>query len=286
MTIPAGKVPILDSVGGAMRTWRKEIRLHAIVGLIGAAALTALSLLSVFVAGNQSIALLVMTFATVVGAYIYTAFLSVDLKGAQGLGVRLPGEGWRVWCALAVVSFFLFIIFVVALIPGVVLLFTALAPYEADLQSAGQNQAAVLAVIERFAAANAGLLLVMGLVYGAILLLLTSRLYLAAPATVGAGRILSVETWSWTKNNMLRIAATRLMLLTPASILVFAVQALIGGALGVNVLDPNSLQGAMAGNPAGYGAVVFCGHVVNFTLYRGLEAALSARLYQGLRPQS
>lgn len=286
MTVPAGRVPILDSVGGAMRTWRREIRLHVVAGLIGAAALTALSLLSVVVAGNQSIAFLVMTLATVVGAYIYTTFLSVDLKGAAGLAARLPGEGWRVWCALAVVGFFLFIVFVVALIPGVVLLFTALAPYEADLTSAGQDQAAVLAVIQRFAAANIMLLLIMALIYGAILLLLTSRLYLAAPATVGANRILSVETWSWTKNNMLRIAGTRLMLLTPASILVFAAQALIGGVLGVNVLDPTSLQAAMLGNPAGYGVVVFCGHVVNFTLYRGLEAALSARLYQSLRPAS
>lgn len=284
MAAPEGKVPILDSVGAAMRDWRANLKFNLITGLIGAAALTLISFLSLSAAGNSSVAMLLSLASTVVGAFVFATFLGLYEYGPSRLRERLPSDGMRVWCAMAVVGFFLFIVCVVAGIPAFALLMTALSPYYGEIEAVADDQAAVFAIIERFAQENAGLILAVVLVYGVIWLLLTSRLYLAAPATVSAQKILTFETWSWTKNNMLRICGARLLLLAPASILVFAVQALAGGAVGANAFDPNSVAAAIMANPAGYGLTIFIGHAFNFTLYRGLEAALSTYLYRGLRP--
>jgi hypothetical protein len=107
--------------------------------------------------------------------------------------------------------------------------------------------------------------------YTVIWLLLTSRLYLAAPASAAENRVRTFETWTWTKDNMLRITAARVILVAPP----FLVFNLAGSRLLL----------AMQGAPT---AVTIAVHIALETAVLavawGLEACLSAYLYKGLRP--
>ncbi|MEJ0061229.1 MAG: hypothetical protein WDM79_17415 [Terricaulis sp.] len=125
----------------------------------------------------------------------------------------------------------------------------------------------------------------MALVYILIWLFLSSRLFLAAPATIDNNRILTFETWKWTKGNMLRIAGARVVLLLPAYILVFALTALVGRGIGVNVFDPASSVAYAEASPAMFALFNGVSVFVSTLLYRALEAGLSSYLYQGLKPQ-
>jgi hypothetical protein len=140
---------------------------------------------------------------------------------------------------MAIIGLFLFLVLLVGMFPGVMLLAMGpLAPYANELQAAGEDQAAAMAIMTRFMQENPLPILIFVIVYLGIWLLLTSRLYLAAPATVDRDRILSFDTWRWTKGNALRIAFARLMLLGPAYVLVMTLAFIVGQALGVDVLAP------------------------------------------------
>jgi hypothetical protein len=120
--------------------------------------------------------------------------------------------------------------------------------------------------------------------YFLVWLLLTSRLYLAAPASIDAGRILTFETWNWTKGAVLRITWARFMLLVPAYVLMFALTTLLGRLFGFNVLDGASMQAALSTNPIGIIVFEFVSSFIVLGLYVPLEAGLSAYLYKGLKP--
>ena len=135
-----------------------------------------------------------------------------------------------------------------------------------------------------FAEANPGALLAVTLFYCAVWLLLTSRLYLAAPASVEQGRILTFETWAWTKGSMLRITAARLMLLLPANILAFAIGYLAGRVVGVDAMNSGAMAETASSNPAGYLFYVLVATFITFVLYSSLEAGLSSYIYRGLKP--
>jgi hypothetical protein len=161
-----------------------------------------------------------------------------------------------------------------------------MAPYLEDLQAAGSDNVAVMAVMVQFAERNPLPLLLVMLFLGGIWILLTSRFYLAAPASVDQQRILTFETWPWTKGAMLRITGARLLLLIPANLFVGAISHLLGRVIGINTLDPATVQAAATSNPAGYLAFVFVSGVLTFALYSALEAGLSTYLYRGLKPAS
>ena len=101
--------------------------------------------------------------------------------GAYCSAVLSLNANFNVFAAMAVVGFFLFIVFFVLTIPALIILFAGpLAPYVDDLQEAGSSQAAVMEVMTRFAQENPGALLMVTLFYAGVWLLLSSRLYLAA----------------------------------------------------------------------------------------------------------
>src|SRR5262249_36575869 len=146
-------------------------------------------------------------------------------------------DGWRVFAAMTVVGFFLFLTFFVLMIPGsIVLVNGPMAPYVDDMQRAGQDQAAMMHVMQRFAAENPAVLLAFALFYGVLWFLLTSRLYLSAPATVDAKRVLTFDTWRWTRGMTLRISVARLLLLAPAFILMASLTYLAGRVLGIDLM--------------------------------------------------
>lgn len=276
----AGKVPVKESVGAALQFLRDEVRLSAMIAVGGGLFFTLAGVVSVL---SPGLALLLPLVSTFVAALIYAALVGAALGGRGS--ERWLADGARVWAAMAVVAFFLLIVFVVLGIPGVIIFVAMIGSrYGTQLQEVSGDEAATLTLMQQILTENPAIVLGFVLAYGAIWLALTSRLYLAAPASVDQQRILTFETWSWTKGSMLRIMAARLMLLAPAYVLVSAVSYIIAAALGVNVLDPASVTALAQNNMAAYALFSFVTAALQLFLYRSLEAGLSSYLYQGLKP--
>lgn len=278
----AGNVPVRESVGAALRYARENIRFIGIASVAGAAALT---LIGAFNLAAPQFGFVTAIVSGVVQAMVYAVFLGASLFENAEVRTRWPNDGMRVWAAMAIIGFFLFIVmFLASMVAAIVMAVGPMASYVDDLQGGGSDQAAVMAVMVRFAEENPIPVLLLTLFFGAIWMLLTSRLYLAAPATVDQQRILSFETWKWTEGAMLRITAARLLLLIPANLFVGAISHLFGRTIGINTLDPATTVAAASSNPAGYLAFVFVTGALTFALYSALEAGLSSYLYRGLKP--
>ncbi len=280
--MPAGVVPVRESVGAALRFVRENLRFIATVALIYAVASTLIAGLALSV---PQLGVVTMVANGLVQAFCYGALTAGALFGVDAVRSRWTRDGWRVWSSMVVVGFFMTIVVLVITIPVTIALVAGpLGSYAADLQAAGSDQAAVMQIMMRFVEENPLAILVTVLFYFVVWLLLTSRLYLSAPASVEAGRILTFDTWNWTKGAMVRITWARFMLLVPAYALMFAVTALLGRLFGFNVLDGASMQAAVSANPVGVIIFEFITSFVVLGLYASLEAGLSAYLYRGLKP--
>lgn len=279
-----GQVPVQESVGAALRMLRENLAFAAAVAAAGAGIATALAVVSLYVPVLSLPVSLLTGFAE---AAIFAAFIGVALTGVGALSGNWLADAGRVWAAMVVVGFFLCIVFVVLSLPGFIVLGAVLAPrYGADLQNVSGDQAATVALAERMVTENPGVFLAFGAFYALIWLALTSRLYLAAPASVDAKRILTFETWPWTKGNMLRIMGARLMLLGPAYVLVSALSYIAALSLGVNMFDAASLVTFAQTNTPMFAAFSFVTTALQIFVYRSLEAGLSSYLYRGLKPEA
>lgn len=280
--MPARAVPVRESVGAALRFVRENLRFVGTVALIYAVISTLIAGLAFSV---PQLGVLTMVANGIVQAFCYGALTVGALFGVESVRSRWTRDGWRVWSSMVVVGFFMTIVVFVITIPVTIALVAGpLGAYATDLQAAGSDQAAVMQIMMRFIEENPLAILFTGLFYFAVWLLLTSRLYLSAPASVEAGRILTFDTWNWTKGAMLRITWARFMLLVPAYALMFALTALLGRVFGFNVLDGASMQAALAANPVGVIIFEFITSFMVLALYASLEAGLSAYLYRGLKP--
>jgi hypothetical protein len=276
-----GKVPVFESVGAATRTFSQHWRFSLIAGAAAAAASTALTLMS---ASLPMIALVFSIAGTLVHAYLYAGQLGASLNGPQTVLSRLGADGGRVWSAMAIIGFLLMIISLIYAIVASIVIFSGAPEVMNEFGANSEDPAAAMQALGRLWEEQGGLLVGVGLAFFAIWMLLTSRLYLAAPASYEAQRILTFETWTWTKGNMLRILAARLLLLLPVYLLLSVITGSIGVAVGINPMDIASMTSAAASNAAGYAAYLFVGQLLTFGVYFGLEAALSAYLYRGLKP--
>ena len=269
------QVSVRDCVGAALRFVRERWRLIFIASVAGAVATALLVALGVT---SPAIAILCDVAGWVVQAFVYAALTKAALGSKERL---VAAEGFRLFAALMVIGFFLFIVFFVLIIPGAIVLVAGpMSAYLPEMQRAGQDQAAMMQVMTRFAQENPAPLLAFFAFYGILWFLLSSRLYLAAPATVDAKRVLTFETWRWTRGHTLKIAGARLLLLLPAFILMAALTYLTARALGI---DPNSAASARASALA-FTAYVAFDRIVFFAAYLALEAGLSSALYRALKP--
>ncbi|WP_158765761.1 hypothetical protein [Terricaulis silvestris] len=276
------RLPVRDSVGAALRFVRENWRFIAAAAAAGAVATTIAGALALAVPPLGIVTSLASGF---IQATTYAAFTGAMLFGAAATRGRLAGDGGRVWVAMAIIAFFMMLVMVVLTIPVFMALAVGpMAPYRDDLAAAGQDRERVSAIMLQFAEANPGALLLVALFYFAVWFVLTSRLYIAAPASVDQQRILSFETWAWTKGATLRIIGARLMLLLPANIFVGALGYLIGQAVGVNTIDVVAATTAAAANPVGFLTYILISTFLTFALYSALEAGLSAAIYQRLKP--
>lgn len=269
MPAPAGQVPILESVRAGYRFVAAAWRALLAPGLIGALALVLASALGGTMAGQPGGVLLALLLQLLVVGAAYAAFLAIALK-PQTWRASLGADAARVIAAMGVVGFFLFLLFLVALIPGAIALGAVFEPYAEDIVAAQGDPVAMNALAARMFAENPAPTLVLLATYAAAWMAVTSRLFLVAPASVAENAVRTFETWPWTRGAMLRIAAARMLLLWPATFALFLAQAqltqaVIGGAAAL----------ALPG-------VVFIS-LATMALY-ALEAGLSAYLYRGLRP--
>lgn len=276
-------VPIRDSVGAAFAYVRENLRFILVISGAAAAAVTLIGGLTLMA---PALGFVTTILSTLVQAFAYGALIAAALVGAAAARTRFAADGGRVWVAMALIGLFLFIVmFVVSMIASIALVAGPMAPYLADLQGAGPDNAAVMSIMLRFAEQNPLPLLLAVLFIGAIWMLLTSRLYLAAPATVDRQRILTFETWKWTKGAMLRITAARLVVLLPAYAFLFALNQLLARLMGVDIFDPVAVQAFAAANPALYLGYTLVTSFLALGVYSSLEAGLSTYIYRGLKPQ-
>ena len=285
MTAPIAqrpKLPVRDSVGAALRFVRENWRFIGLIAAAGAVATTAAGALAL---GVPALGIFSSLASGFIQATTYAAFTGAMLYGAAATRGRLAADGRRVWLAMAIIAFFLVLVMLVVSIPVFMTLVVGpMAPYREDLVAAGQDRERVSTIMLQFAEANPGALLLVALFYFAVWFILTSRLYIAAPASVDQKRLLTFETWAWTKGATLRIIGARLMLLLPANIFVGALGFLIGQVVGVNTLDIVATANAAAANPVGFLVYILISTSLTFALYSALEAGLSAAIYQRLKP--
>jgi hypothetical protein len=266
----AAPMSIRDNVGAALRFVRENWRFVAIAAAVSAAA--------------QSVALLVLG-STPFGALLvglitaatYAALTRAALSGTQSIQQGLALDGARVFAAMAAVGFFLSLIVIMLVFVAMSVL---IAPFDAEVKAAGEDQAVLMDIMNRAGEANPGVIFWTIAIGAVLIFLITSRFFLAAPATVDQKRIVVFQSWAWTRGNLLRIMAARLMVLLPALILVGALQTLVALMLGAPTGDPATLMAYAAANPAFHAVASF----LQIALYSALEAGLSANLYRSLKP--
>ena len=259
------------------------MRFIALAGTAGAGALTLIGALAMVA---PQLGLVTTILSTFVQALVYAALVGAALFGSGAVRVRWLNDGMRVWAAMAIIGFFMFIVmFVAFMVAGIVLVAGPLGPYMQDLQNAGSDSAQVLAVMTRFAEANQITLLALTLFIGGIWLLLTSRLYLAAPASVDQQRILTFETWKWTKGGdaahhrreAVAAPARQHFRRRPRTLGRGASLASIRWIPRPPPKPPRPTRLAICSLSSSRA-------LLTFALYSALEAGLSSYLYRGLKP--
>jgi len=263
-----------DSVGAALGSVRQNWRGVLFTAAIGALATTAIQMLGGLAPSAPYLTIAAALFAS---AMIYSVFIGMALRGGQP---RLrPSEGLRVFSAMAVVGFFLAIVgFVLSIVSAIILVAGPYASLSREISAASGDRDAVNRLAQQMFAQNPAPIVVIGVFYLLVWFYLTTRLYLAAPASVDRGRILSFETWSWTKGATLKIMGARAMLIGPAFVLTFALTYLLSRAAGIALFDASG--GSPQPGPALAFAIItaFLGYLVS----DALSANLSSALYRDL----
>jgi len=269
----ATETPIKDSVGSALRFTRGHWRLV----LALAAASAVLQVLALMLLGSAPpIAFFALLF---IATGAHALMVRTALDGADAARATPVRDTMRALGAVAIIGAFLFII---ALVVAYVAMSVLIAPFMEEAKAAGENQAALQAVMEQAVAAQPHVLTWATIIGALIVFVFTSRFYLAVPLSIDQGRILVFESWRRTRGQLLRIVAARLWLLFPALVLVFALQSLIGRAVGINAADFMVLAAQAQSNPWGFLIFFTAGQFVQVAIYASLEAGLAAGLYRAL----
>lgn len=269
----ATQISIRDTVGAALRFARETWQFVFTVAAIAAVGQGILLL-----AGPNLIWMIAVLIA-IAGAH--TALTSAALDIPRPFLNRLGSDTARVTAAMTMIGFLFAILFIMLMFVTMSVLIT---PYEAEVKAAGEDQVAIQAILAR-AIESQPHVLNGAMIFAAIIIFaVTTRFYLAAPATIEKKRIQLFESWRMTKGNFLKIAGARLMLLGPAFIFASALQSLLAGALGTPVGDPVATLQYGASNPVGFALFYTASIFLQIIIFSVLEAGLSAKIYRALTP--
>ena len=268
---------IQDSVGAALHSVRQNWQAVLITAAIGALATTAVQMLGGLAPTLPYLTILVML---AVSAMIYSVLIGLALRGGQPRLV-LP-EAARLFAAMAIIGFFFAIAgLVLAIVGSIVLVAGPYASMSPQMSAAG-DQNAVNRLLEQMLGQNPWPIVTLCGVYFVIWFYLTTRLYLAAPASIDRGRILTFETWSWTKRDVLKIMGARAMLVAPAYVLTTALSYLLGRAVGIDMFNLSAAE------PGPGAALIFAivSAFLNVAIADAAGAALATALYRDLGGQT
>jgi hypothetical protein len=273
----AGKAPVLESARAGFGFMQSRLQANLIPAAFMAALGCGLYLAIASAAARDDVltALVLMLPLGLLAAIYYVAQLRAALGQPAGpiLGLGFGAPETQTFAAMAILGFFLFIVMLVAMIPGMVILSTAFAPFQEEMRTAQGDPAAVAALMQKVVSDNPWPFLLVFLLLGIVWMLLTSRLFLSAPATVAHAKITTFETWRWVDGNVWRLIAARLMLLAPIYLVLSILQQIVVIALGGE-------GAAQAGMIAAQFGLLFASNL----FYVPAEAGLSAWLYKGLKP--
>lgn len=267
------QLSIRDSVGAALRFVREDWRL-----VFSVAAAAALAQGLVLMLGANLIWFVVLITAMVVA---HTAIVSGALGVPRPFWSRLGGDASRVGIALLLIGFALAIL---ALMGAFVAMSVLIAPYSEQVKAAGEDQAAISAIVDRALTEQPHVMTTMMVITFVVVFLLTTRFYLAAPASIDRGRVTVFSSWKLTQGNFLRIAGARLLLLAPAFIFVSALQSLVALGLGAPAGDPFAMMAWARSNLGSFQVFYTVSLFLQISFFLSLEAGLSAHLYKALKP--
>jgi len=269
----ATQISIRDTVGAALRFARENWRFVFAVGGIAAVGQ------GVFLLAGPNLIWMIVVLIAIAGAH--TALTSAALGIPRPFLNRLSSDTARVTAAMTMIGLLLFIFLLMITIVTMLILSN---PYEAEILAAGQDQAATQAIMARAIESQPQILSGAMIFASIIIFAVTTRFYLAAPASIDKKRIQLFESWRMTKGNFLKIAGARLLLLGPAFIFASALQTLLANALGTPVGDPVATLQYGASNPIGFGAFYTASIFLQIVIFSVLEAGLSAKIYRALTP--
>ena len=270
-----GKVSMRDAIGAALRFARENIGFVAAVAGAGAIAHV------VMLGALAAVPMLLLPCLAATWALLYAALTRAALNGPGAVRGTLLRDAGRLAGSGAIVWFFFAI---VALVTAYGAMTLVIAPYAEEARAMKDNEEALTQLMQRAIAEQPDLLFWAMVVGFAALLLLTSRLFLTAPASVDRGRVVVFESWAWTRGNLLRIVGARVILLGPALIFAGALQSLVGMGMGLGVADPIALAQSAQANPAAFMVFYGAAQFIQIAAYFALEAGLSAALYRQLSP--
>lgn len=260
---------IRDTVGAALRFVRENVRF-----VVTVAAVAALGQ-AVLLPFGPNLAWMAGVLIAVLIAHTVLTTAALGAKPTEGI----QANAGRVGLAMLLVGLVLAIIFIM-------LMFTAMsfiiAPYQAEVQAAGENQAAVQAIVERALQEQQHIMSYAMFAGAVIAFLVTTRFYLVVPATIERKRISVFDSWRMTRGNFLRIIGARLLLLGPAFIFASALQALLATVVGAPTSDPVQMLQYAQANLLGFAIFYTLSIFLQIVIYSVLEAALSAKIYRKL----
>lgn len=264
--------PAREAIGAALRFVRGHWQTIAIAA--GAVAIAQAAAMLLTGPSLVWMTVLIIGFAAVYALYLNAALGAADAR--QGIA----GHAGRLVLGMGMIGIFAFIVMLMVIF---VAMYVLIAPYSAEVAAAGENEAAVRAIMERALAAQPNVF-VFSLTAGAVLLfVLTTRFYFAAPATIDRRRVTVFDSWRMTRGSFVRILTSRIVLLGPALILVGALQSLAAMLLGAPS-DPASLIAYGQANRVGFALFYASAIFLQLAIFSALEAGLSANLYRALRP--
>lgn len=269
---PSAPAPARESIGAALNFVRGSWQTIALAA--GAVALAQAAAMLLTGPSLIWMAALIIGFASAYALYLNAAL------GAGEPRQGLAGHAGRLVLGMGMIGVFAFIVMLMVIFVAMSVL---IAPYGAEIQAAGENEAAVQAIMERAIAAQPNVLMSSLAAGMALLFVLTTRFYFAAPATVERKRVTVFDSWRMTRGSFVRILTARVVLLGPALILAGALQSLAAMLLGAPT-DPASLLAYGQANRVGFALFYASAIFFQLAIFSALEAGLSANLYRALKP--
>ena len=285
-----GKVPVVRAAKAGLaflrETWRRCLLGAAVCGAAAGWA-TAAQALYARDGGPQFLhTVLALVAVLLTSIFFQTAALRHALRDVTPgpLALETGPDAFRLLGVSVQVGFFLVLLMAPLVLALSVILGVMLAGRGIDPNAVGQDPAALVAAL---GPGGGAILTIVGLLALAGVLWFYARLALAAPATIGEGRMMAFRTWRWTRGNGWLILGAIVLVTFPLSVATGIVSALVQGLTQTPLSDPAALlsDGELLRSPFLIAEVVGFQGFLN-TLVVGLSSVgVTACLYTGLRPQ-